>query len=135
MQRRLMAVPPAPQDRPLSPHLQVWRWHVTMATSILNRATGVALTGGLIGLVLWLAALKAGAPYYQSVKDVLGVWLGQVIVYGLVFSAAFHTLAGIRHLMWDAGRGFDKRTAELTAWVTIILSLLAPLGVYAMMGK
>lgn len=129
-----MASPLAPEDRPLSPHLQVWRWHVTMLASILNRATGTALVGGLIGLVLWLLAMAAGAPYYQSVKDVLSTPFGKVILYGLVFSAAFHTLAGLRHLMWDAGRGFKPGTAEITAWLAIILALLAPLGVWALAG-
>lgn len=129
-----MATPLAPEDRPLSPHLQVWRWHVTMLASILNRATGLALAGGLIGVILWLVAMAAGAPYFQSVKDVLSTPVGQFILYGLVFSAAFHTLAGLRHLMWDAGRGFDPKTAEFSAWAAIILALLAPLGVWALAG-
>lgn len=121
-------------SRPLSPHVQVWRWHVTMLASILNRLTGAGLVAGAIGVVIWLAALAGGPSKFATMEAVVKSLPGQVILFLLALAAAFHFAAGVRHLVWDAGRGLAPRTAELTAWLSMIFAVLAPLGLWALAG-
>jgi len=97
-----------PVRRPLSPHLQVYDMlQMSSALSILNRATGIAWAVGLVFLVWWLAALAAGPASFATVQWFLGSVIGWVVLVGLIAVAWFHTLAGIRHLVWDAGYGYD----------------------------
>ena len=79
-----MAGAPSPENRPIAPHLSVWRWHVTMATSILHRLTGVGLYGAAIGLAIWLIAAAAGPETYAIVDTILSAWYGQVALYLIV---------------------------------------------------
>lgn len=105
----------AVRERPLSPHMSVWRWHVTMVTSILHRATGVALyVGALIGAA-WAMCLAGGARSYDSFLTVAGSPLGKLVLFGLTVSIFYHLANGIRHLFWDAGEGFEVKTADKTA--------------------
>lgn len=120
--------------RPLSPHLQVWRWHVTMLTSILNRMTGVGLTVGTLAVVIWLAALAGGPSKFTTMEIFVRSLPGQVLLFLMAVAAAFHFAAGVRHLVWDAGRGLNPKTAEVTAWIALVFSVLAPLGVWALAG-
>ena len=120
-----------PRERPLSPHLQVWRWHITMATSILHRATGVALyVGGLIAAA-WAVALAQGPEAYGTFKHLLGSPLGKVVMAGLTVSFFYHLANGIRHLVWDAGKGFDVRTANATSIVVFAFAAAASVAVWA----
>ncbi|MDX2233060.1 MAG: succinate dehydrogenase, cytochrome b556 subunit [Hyphomonadaceae bacterium] len=121
-------------SRPLSPHLQVWRWHVTMLTSILNRMTGAGLTAGAIGVVIWLAALAGGPARFATAEAVVKSLPGQVILFLLALAAAFHFAAGVRHLIWDAGRGLNPQTSEASAWAALIFAVLAPIGLWALAG-
>lgn len=132
----MAASPPEPNlgSRPLSPHLQVWRWHITMFASILNRMTAVGLAVGILGLVLWLMALAGGPGKFDTLEAVLKSLPGQVILFALALAAAFHFAAGVRHLVWDAGRGLTPRAADMTAWAAIVFALLAPLGLWALAG-
>jgi succinate dehydrogenase / fumarate reductase, cytochrome b subunit len=120
--------------RPLSPHLQVWRWHVTMLTSILNRVTGMGLAFGILGLVIWLAALAGGPSRFETMEGIVASPLGQVLLFLMALAAAFHFAAGIRHLVWDAGRALKPQTAELGAWAALVFAVLAPLGLWAIAG-
>src|SRR5512140_1135946 len=86
------------REPPKSPHLQVWRWHITMATSILHRATGVALYGGALIVALWALALASGPDRYADFKGLLGSWPGKVVMFGLTISAFYHLANGVRHL-------------------------------------
>src|SRR3954463_1368950 len=95
------------RTRPLSPHLQVWRWHITMAASILTRATGVALYVGLLIVAAWAASLAVGPDAYADFMDVMGSWLGKLVLFGLTVSIFYHLAAGVRHLAFDSGRGFE----------------------------
>src|SRR5581483_9174692 len=97
---------PKVAQRPLSPHLQVWRWHVTMAGSILHRATGVALYVGALIVAGWAAALASGPDAYASYLHLLGSPIGEVVLAGLTFAIFYHLANGLRHLVWDTGRGF-----------------------------
>ena len=108
---------------PLSPHLQIWRWTITMATSILQRATGIAMYAGSILLTLWLASAALGDSVYASMQGFMGSWFGQLILFGYSWAIFFHLLNGLRYLFWDAGIGFEKATATKTGWGAVLVSL------------
>src|SRR3546814_6166654 len=82
-------------ERPLSPHLQIYRWPVTMATSILHRATGIALAVGSLLLAWWLLAAAAGPDYYSMVQAIMGSWLGRLVLFGFTWALLYHLLSGI----------------------------------------
>jgi len=120
----------APRERPLSPHLQVWRWHVTMLTSILHRATGVALYGGALILAVWAMSLAAGPEAYGGFMSLLGSLPGKVVMFGLTLSVFYHLANGVRHLVWDAGHGLDVKTANATGVAVIAFALAATLATW-----
>jgi len=122
-------------ERPLSPHLQIYRWPITMATSILHRASGVGLGFGTLLLAWWLVAAAAGPEYFAYVQGVLGSWLGRLILLGFTWALFFHLCNGIRHLVWDIGIGFEKAAASRASWIVIaasvVLTILAWVLAYA----
>lgn len=121
---------PVTRPAPLSPHLQVWRWHVTMAASILTRATGVALYCGFL-IVAWGAlALAGGADSYATFTGVMGSFLGRLVLFGITFSIFYHMAAGVRHLVWDVGKGFLPKTADMSAIAAIAFGLVAAIVVW-----
>ncbi|HEY6578667.1 MAG TPA: succinate dehydrogenase, cytochrome b556 subunit [Rhizomicrobium sp.] len=122
---------PNARARPISPYLQIYRWPVTMATSIAHRATGVALAGGTLLVAWWLCAAAAGPYAYHVFSAVARNPAGQAVLFLFVWSLSFHLLNGIRHLAWDAGWGFDVRVANRTAVLVIALSLLSAIAVFA----
>jgi succinate dehydrogenase / fumarate reductase cytochrome b subunit len=122
----------AASSRPVSPHLQVWRWHITMFGSIVHRATGVILYLGAIGLVVWLCLIAAGPTLYDKVLGLVPPWMIYAKLYAVTAVIAYHLVNGIRHLLWDIGWGFQKSTANATGWLVILLALAAPLGLYAL---
>ena len=99
----------AQAKRPVSPHLQVYRWSVTMASSILHRASGVALGVGTIALAWWLIAAATSDEAYQLVQACLGSVVGRLVMLGFVWSLVYHMMNGVRHLVWDMGYGFETR--------------------------
>ena len=117
--------------RPLSPHLGVWRFHITMVTSILHRITGVGLYLGAAVLTVWLAAAAAGPDAYATVEGLLLSPVGRLVLFGLTLSGTYHLANGIRHLVWDTGAGFALKSANASAWFALIFSVLATLGVWA----
>jgi succinate dehydrogenase / fumarate reductase cytochrome b subunit len=115
----------------MSPHLQVWRWHVTMLTSILHRVTGVGLyLGGLIAAA-WAVSLAAGPEAYETFKAVLGSPLGKFVMFGMTLSVFYHLGNGIRHLVWDFGYGLDIKSANSSAWAVFGFTLAATLATWA----
>ena len=94
--------------RPISPHLQIYRWYFSMALSILHRATGIALTAALPLFVWWLVALASGPGAYAYAEAAMTSILGRLVMFGLTFVIMLHTALGVRHLVWDAGYGYDK---------------------------
>lgn len=119
----------SPVQRPLSPHLQVYDMlQLTSALSIANRITGVLWGIGTVLLVWWLAAAAAGPDAFAWVQWFLSSWLGLLGLFGLTAAAWYHTLAGVRHLAWDAGHGFDipttYRTGHLVLIGTAVLTVL-----------
>lgn len=104
--------------RPLSPHLQIYRWYLTMATSILHRVTGSALVVGLLLFTWWLAAIAAGPESFAIVQAVMHNFFGWLVLFGFTLALFYHLANGIRHLAWDAGYGFDKAVAHKTGIAT-----------------
>jgi succinate dehydrogenase / fumarate reductase cytochrome b subunit len=111
--------------RPLSPHLQIWRFTVTMAASITHRATGIALYAGAALLAIWFFALAAGPEAYGAVAGLLGSLFGRIILFGFAWALFFHLFNGLRHLYWDTGRGLAKETATMTSWLVYVASIAA----------
>ena len=107
-------------SRPLSPHLFIYRWPVTMVMSILHRITGAALYVGTALLAWWLVAAATGERAFASANGFLGSWLGLLILFGYSWTILHHMLGGIRHLVWDFGIGLDKGTRDMFAWANII---------------
>src|SRR5216684_3272212 len=116
-------------DRPLSPHLQIYRWQLTSVLSILHRATGVVLSAGAILLVWWLVAAASGPEVYEGVEDFLGSWLGLLLLFGWTVSLFYHLCNGIRHLVWDTGRGLELKSVYAGGWA--VLALTAALTIVA----
>jgi succinate dehydrogenase / fumarate reductase cytochrome b subunit len=121
-----------PSVRPLSPHLQVYRWKVHMLVSIFHRATGIALaTGGVLILVWWLAAAAAGPSAYATFSGVANSWLGKLVLFGLTWVFFQHLCSGLRHLYLDTGAGYELGANRRLATFTLIASALLTLAVWA----
>ncbi|MDP1597788.1 succinate dehydrogenase, cytochrome b556 subunit [Phenylobacterium sp.] len=120
----------APRERPLSPHTTIWRWHLTMATSILHRASGCALYGGGLILAIWAMTLAAGPEAYGTFKAVMGSFPGKIVMFGLTLATFYHLAKGIQHLIWDAGHGYNLKTATMGAIATIAFAIAATLAVW-----
>lgn len=114
--------------RPLSPHLFAYRWPITMTLSILHRATGAGLSVGLLVLAIWLVAAASGADAYNEVNGLLLSNIGRVLLIGFSFAFFFHFCNGIRHLFWDAGRGFDKARANASSWFVVVATFVLTLA-------
>jgi len=125
-------------DRPLSPHLQIYRWPVTMLTSILHRATGIANAAGLVLVTLFLAITARGSEYFSIAHSLLSGWFGRLILFGFSLSLSYHLLNGIRHLVWDTGTGFGLKTARnsglFVLFSTFILTLIIWVAAYWFAG-
>jgi succinate dehydrogenase / fumarate reductase cytochrome b subunit len=112
------------EGRPLSPHLTIYRWPITMLLSILHRITGVALAVGLIAFVFWLEAIAYEAVSYDLFNEIMRSVIGKIALLGWLFSFFFHLSNGIRHLIWDTGRLFEKRQADLSAWLVLVAAVV-----------
>ena len=119
-------------SRPLSPHLSIYRWPITMATSITHRMTGVALAGGALLLAWWLIATASGPEAFAFFNRMVATPFGLFVLFGFVWSLAYHLLNGIRHLAWDFGYGHGVPTANATGIVVFSLSLLLAVGAFAL---
>lgn len=128
--------PRGPADRPVSPHLEIWRWHITMATSILHRATGIALYVGALILAGWAVALAKGPGAFGQYRALLASPLGQLVLFGLTVSLFYHLANGVRHLWWDAGKGFEPKIADMTGAAAIAFGVVAAIAIWvvAMFG-
>ncbi|MCT8330635.1 succinate dehydrogenase, cytochrome b556 subunit [Albidovulum sediminis] len=111
-------------NRPLSPHLQIYRPQLTSITSILTRITGNALIVATILVVWWLLAAATGPDYFVLADAVVRSWFGKLVFLGSIWAVWYHFLAGLRHLYYDSGRGLDIPTAEKLGWACIIGSVV-----------
>ncbi len=114
----------ATSERPLSPHLQIWRFTVTMAASITHRGTGAVIYGGSLLLAVWLYALTFSPSLFEVVSGFVNSPIGFIIIAGYVWALSFHLMNGLRHLYWDSGRGLAPKTAAMTAWLVYTASIL-----------
>ena len=127
-----MAAPdPNGRTRPLSPHLDVYKWHVQMLTSILHRATGIALVAGMLGLVWGLVALAGGEKSWAAFATCAGSLLGQLVLFGFSWALAYHLINGVRHLVQDAGHGYAVADFVRSSWISIIGSVVLVVVVWA----
>jgi succinate dehydrogenase / fumarate reductase cytochrome b subunit len=110
--------------RPLSPHLSIYRWPITMTISILHRVTGIAMSVAFIVLAGWLLDAAIGAETYAAMMSYLDSAVGRVLFIGWSFAFFFHLSNGVRHLVWDTGRGFEKSQANASAWFVLILAVV-----------
>ncbi|HEX9449245.1 MAG TPA: succinate dehydrogenase, cytochrome b556 subunit [Dongiaceae bacterium] len=124
--------------RPISPHLQIYKPQLTSVTSILHRISGVVLSLGTLALVYWLIAAALGQSSFDTAEALAGSWLGRLALFGWTLAFFFHLLNGIRHLAWDAGKGFDLPSAYRSGWAaiigTVILTLIAWILAYIARG-
>ena len=112
------------RPRPLSPHLQVYRWQMTSVLSILHRGTGLFLVLGSVMIAFWVVALALGHNIFARYQAWLGSLLGKVLLAGWSFSLFYHWANGIRHLLWDAGWGYEIERVYLTGWIVVLLSVV-----------
>lgn len=110
-------------NRPLSPHLQIYRWELTMAMSILHRMTGVFLSIGGVMLAAWVIAAAMGEETFAVVDGHLNAWYGQLLLLGWSYALFYHLCNGVRHLIWDTGIGLGKDDARLSGYATLAISV------------
>ncbi|MEI9993681.1 MAG: succinate dehydrogenase, cytochrome b556 subunit [Rhizomicrobium sp.] len=122
---------PARRARPLSPFVTIYHWPVTMATSITHRFTGMGLAAALALLAWWLYAVANGPDAYREFNALAATPLGQVILFLVVWSLAYHLLNGIRHLAWDMGFGFSKGAARNNSVLVIVASIVVAIAYFA----
>ncbi len=119
---------PNMRERPTSPHVSVYRiFRYTLFTSFFNRITGIGLSVGLILLVYWLMAIASGSHSYQRASEVLSSGILKVVYAGLIVAFSYHLVAGIRHLVWDTGRGLERAQSKRSAGVVIAVSIVLTL--------
>lgn len=124
----------SPRARPLSPHLQVFRMLVTMIVSGLHRITGLGLVITAFLLVWWFVALASGPQYFEFVDGLLDSWIGRLVMLVSLWGLMHHLLNGIRHLIWDTGRGFEMEQILRGAWIVLIgAPVLAVIALIVMM--
>ncbi len=110
-------------DRPLSPHLSIYRWPITMVLSILHRMTGIALSLGFVMLAVWLFDIASGPDAYAAFQKYVNTVVGKLLLIGWSFAFFYHLSNGVRHLYWDTGRGLEKEQATRSAWLTLIMAV------------
>ncbi len=120
-----MSVANRPVQRPLSPHLQVYRPQLTSILSILHRATGIALSIGALYLATWVIFAAASPTTYAKFQAFNVSIVGRIVLGGWLFCLYFHLANGIRHLFWDAGYGFEIKDAYRSGWIVVAVSLVA----------
>lgn len=121
----------APSSRPLSPHLSIYRFTLSMTMSIVHRATGIALMGGMLVLLLWLVAAAIGGGFFDGVNWLFGSWFGQLVLFGYTWVLFHHMLGGVRHFIWDFTLGMDPAGRELLVRLQLGASVALTLVVWA----
>ena len=117
-------------ERPLSPHLQIYKPIPTMVMSIVHRITGGALYFGTVLIAWWLIAAATSAEYFEFVNGLFGSFIGRLVLFGYTWALIHHMLGGIRHFVWDTGAGLDKHTATKAAYATVVASVILTLLIW-----
>jgi succinate dehydrogenase / fumarate reductase cytochrome b subunit len=119
-------------NRPLSPHLQIYKPQLTSVLSITHRGTGVFLSLGALFLSCWLLSIANGPESYTAVQQHVLSWYGQTILYAWVFSLYYHLCNGIRHLCWDMGFGFEIKTTYISGYIVLAVSILFTIATWCL---
>jgi succinate dehydrogenase / fumarate reductase cytochrome b subunit len=122
--------PARPSSRPLSPHLQIYRWPITMGTSILHRITGVGLAFGTLLLTWWLVAASLGPDAYAVFETSAFGWFGRLVLFGFSLALVFHAFNGVRHLFWDSGYGFKMASANRSGIIVYAFTLVTTIVIW-----
>ena len=117
-------------SRPISPHLQVYRLPLTGIISITHRITGVMLSAGLVFFVCLLYTINSGPESLITLQGLMQHWLAKLIYWGFIYALFFHLCHGVRHLIWDTGRSFDRETLNRYALFELAVSMLLTLLVF-----
>lgn len=117
-------------QRPLSPHLSIYKPAITMTTSIVHRITGGALYFGTVLLALWLISAAVSEDCFNFVNGLFGSWIGQLVLFGYTWALMQHLAGGIRHFIWDMGACLEKHTASKLAWATVVFSVVATILIW-----
>ena len=118
------------EKNPISPHLQIYRWHLSMILSITHRIIGIVNSVVIILICLWTISLHLGEENYEIIKIFFQSFFGKLFITSLSWSFSFHILSEIRHLIWDLGYGFDLKISKITGVITIIGSLISAILIY-----
>ena len=121
------------RGRPTSPHVWLYRWQIGNTLSILHRITGAALALGLVALSYWFVSLAGGPDSYAAAARLFASPIGLVVLLGWTFSFLFHLLNGVRHLFWDAGKGFERTQRHVSGWFAVLGAIALTLCVAAWM--
>jgi succinate dehydrogenase / fumarate reductase cytochrome b subunit len=121
--------------RPTSPHLWIYRWQLGNTLSIVHRMTGAFMSAGLIVLAYWWTALAGGPAAFSAASRLLASPLGLLVIFGLSFSFWYHLLNGVRHLFWDAGRGFEKPARHVSGWAAVAGAVLLTAGLWVLVWR
>ena len=120
----------AARTRPLSPHLQVYRPQITSVLSILHRGTGIAVMVGSLMLTCWLVSAASGPTAHETLQVYMSSILGRLVLFGWTFALLYHLCNGIRHLLWDAGWGFELKQVDLTGWTVVAAASVLTVGTW-----
>jgi succinate dehydrogenase / fumarate reductase, cytochrome b subunit len=118
------------RERPLSPHVMLYRWQIGNTLSILHRITGVALALGIVALAYWLISIAGGEDSYETARRLFASPVGLLALIGWTFSFLYHLLNGVRHLFWDAGYGFERTQRRASGWIAVLAAAGLTLGVW-----
>ncbi len=121
----------AATNRPLSPHLQVYRPQITSMLSILHRITGVALGIGTVLFTYWLTAAAYGPDAFDRAQGVMGSWFGLLVLFGFTFALYYHLCNGIRHMFWDIGMGYEMTTLRRSGWFVVLVTIVMTTATWA----
>lgn len=127
-----MTQPTVTRQRPLSPHLSIYRLKITMTMSIMHRITGAALYFGTLLLAAWLIAAAFSEDAFNMVSAIYNSWIGLLVLFGYTWALLHHLAGGVRHFIWDMGAGLEKHTATKIAWATLAFSLPATIVVWVL---
>jgi succinate dehydrogenase / fumarate reductase cytochrome b subunit len=119
---------------PLSPHIQIYRWHISSLVSICHRITGIINIIAITLICVWTSLLLTGENNYETINSLLNSFIGKFIILGITWSFSFQALSEIRHLVMDLGYGFELKTTKLTGLIVIVGSLILTIAFY-LIGK
>ncbi len=125
-----MSNSPSERNRPQSPNIQIYRPQLTSVLSIANRISGIVLSIAAVGLVAWLIAAAEGPQVYGAAQSALTSLAGRIVLFGITFAFFLHLCGGIRHLIWDAGYGFELQTIYASGWIVVAASLVFTLAAW-----